>query len=564
MARKKKTAGTSTSGKSPGPEWQGGMVQLNGYVSDRGDPYRPAVICWLGPDGAMLGAQVGPPEDMRSVAVASLRDTIESPKGGRSRPPASLRIASPELAEVLRVAFPSIEVICAPTPEIDAFLAHMSAELDREFNEDRLTFGMPDVEPEALAALFRAAARLYRIQPWKIVPDDEGVLSVTCEALGLHGVAIAVIGQLGEHFGIVVFADDDDFYDYVDALEQLSRGHDEAIPRHMALNYESRDTLAKELVDAVEQNGWEIAGPKAYPWLWVFNDGAMRPPTAREVTQSEAIALALVEFLADKKALAKAFDGVKPLLRTVTVDTHAGSFEVEVGAPYEPPPVGFKPGILGDLAALLVENEVIDFDRRVALEDQLLDQFRASPEAKGVEDTQVISIILDLLANYLEATIATARAADLRELLLDVVPRKVSVPPSEARSIIEPLRAFFQFLKREHGLSTADSCLEELGEDGVGRLESALGDSSKFGMAKSFFTAGVDAGFDMETQEGIDAWLRASQGFLPGDVNFPGFGLSAPGAAKGKKRKTSKKAKKKRKKAGKNKGKKAGKKKRSR
>ena len=43
------------------------------------------------------------------------------------------------------------------------------------------------------------------------------------------------------------------------------------------------------------------------------------------------------------------------------------------------------------------------------------------------------------------------------------------------------------------------------------RLEAALSDPSKFGMAKSVFMAGREAGFDMDSPAGIDAWMRAVQ-----------------------------------------------------
>jgi hypothetical protein len=47
-------------------------------------------------------------------------------------------------------------------------------------------------------------------------------------------------------------------------------------------------------------------------------------------------------------------------------------------------------------------------------------------------------------------------------------------------------------------------------------LEPALSDTSKSGMAKSLFMGGREAGFDMGSKEGIEAWMRAMQsGPLP-------------------------------------------------
>lgn len=50
---------------------------------------------------------------------------------------------------------------------------------------------------------------------------------------------------------------------------------------------------------------------------------------------------------------------------------------------------------------------------------------------------------------------------------------------------------------------------------------------TRVGMAKSAFMAGRDAGFDMESMEGIEAWMRAQSRPLPASVGFPPFGAAA-------------------------------------
>ena len=61
-----------------------------------------------------------------------------------------------------------------------------------------------------------------------------------------------------------------------------------------------------------------------------------------------------------------------------------------------------------------------------------------------------------------------------------------------------------------------------LGDDAVKKLEAALSDTSKFGMAKSLFMGGREAGLDMNSKEGIDAWLRVMQSQpLPASMRLP-------------------------------------------
>jgi hypothetical protein len=109
----------------------------------------------------------------------------------------------------------------------------------------------------------------------------------------------------------------------------------------------------------------------------------------------------------------------------------------------------------------------------------------------------------------------------------------VSVDASEARWIIEENRAFYAFLKREFALDQANACLRALGGDAVKKLKAALSDSSNFGMAKSLLMAGRDAGFDMDTREGIEAWMRVAQGMpLPSSGWLPSLGSPPRGASK--------------------------------
>ena len=77
--------------------------------------------------------------------------------------------------------------------------------------------------------------------------------------------------------------------------------------------------------------------------------------------------------------------------------------------------------------------------------------------------------------------------------------------PDDADDAIPELIAFWQFLKREYQFSSADAILEYLHELEP-NFRDIMNDTSKFGMAKSFFMMGQKAGFDMSTQEGLNAF----------------------------------------------------------
>lgn len=52
-------------------------------------------------------------------------------------------------------------------------------------------------------------------------------------------------------------------------------------------------------------------------------------------------------------------------------------------------------------------------------------------------------------------------------------------------------------------LKNAHACLDLLGADATAELEQELSNAANFGMAKSFFMAGKDAGFDMSSEAEI-------------------------------------------------------------
>jgi hypothetical protein len=540
MAVKKRRAGV---------EWVGGISSMPAFVTGEGEPYRPEMLIWMGAEGAILGSMAGRPGELLDLACESLQSTIDRPMFGGAHVPASVRVASPELASVLRSGHPAIDIVVAPTPEIDAILAMMREHLG-EISENEQSYLSPGIGPEAVASFFRAAAGLFRARPWKVVPSDQSIFSITIGKLGLEDAAMSIIGQMGQSLGLILFSCIEDFEAYLDASRAMDHGDETALPPHFALNFERGAELGAAIRREVAEHRWEVAGTNAYPWLVAVDpDLVARPPTAREVAIAESIALALPEVLREKKALRAAWNGGEPVSRTLTVRTHAGSVEVTLRAPHGQAGVPRRPpaGLVGDLFDLARDGDEIDPDERGPLEDELVRRFAASPEARELSDVQSCRLVMDLAADYLGATIATLGPPELREIVFGIIPSHVGIDASEARSIIEENRAFYAFLKREFGLHQADACLRVLGASAVKRLESALSDTSNFGMAKSLFMAGREAGFDMDTEEGIGEWMRAMQSApLPASIRLPS--LDGPSSvdrskarAKRKKRKATRK-----------------------
>lgn len=148
-------------------------------------------------------------------------------------------------------------------------------------------------------------------------------------------------------------------------------------------------------------------------------------------------------------------------------------------------------------------------------------------DARGA-DAEDARLLLDWKWDYGDGDYATWRRADVDELLLEHLPRKLSAPPAEAASIPASLAAFAAFLAEEGLLSNRSDAAEEVGRRALAQqraFEDAMADPSRFGMAKRLFDF---AGFDSDDIVDQDALDKAVARFnsLPFEERDRILGLS--------------------------------------
>ena len=154
----------------------------------------------------------------------------------------------------------------------------------------------------------------------------------------------------------------------------------------------------------------------------------------------------------------------------------------------------------------------LDEKKAAAYREQLINLFVESPEAQALFDEGIslswADMMMDYSFGYIGVTPAQMTPDNLREILFDIFPRKVSAEPDEAPDIIRELQAFWKFLQREYQLENAGACLKVLDDRAVRRLKEEMSNPANFGMAKSFFMMGKARGFDMYTEEGLNEWME--------------------------------------------------------
>jgi hypothetical protein len=183
-------------------------------------------------------------------------------------------------------------------------------------------------------------------------------------------------------------------------------------------------------------------------------------------------------------------------------------------------------------------NGELQEKKSIQYREQLLHLFEESPEFQALLDEGIdpswTSMLLDFGIDYLGVTPPQMTPDSLREILFDIFPRKVTADANEAPAVIRELQGFWQFLQREFQLENAAACLKVLNDRAARRLKEEMNNPANFGMAKSLMMMGLERGFDMTTEEGINEWVNTYNselatggprvpipGFLPSFSNAP-------------------------------------------
>jgi hypothetical protein len=145
--------------------------------------------------------------------------------------------------------------------------------------------------------------------------------------------------------------------------------------------------------------------------------------------------------------------------------------------------------------------------------DSLIDQFLNAPEGKELSQTLPeigfwISMMIEYGYTYADATPPKMEEGDIKELLTEIFPRKVSLSePDDANGALDELKSFWRFLQREYALPKAKSILAYLDTVKEKDFKKWMFDPRRAGMAKSFFLQGKSAGFDMTDEKQANQFI---------------------------------------------------------
>jgi hypothetical protein len=171
-------------------------------------------------------------------------------------------------------------------------------------------------------------------------------------------------------------------------------------------------------------------------------------------------------------------------------------------------------------------------DAEQAYYEQASHLFSKSNEAEQVidrfGDLRWFRMFLEFGLHYRGEIVDEMMIGGVEDFVFEHIPRKISTEPEQAASIVWELTMFWEYLNRVFELPYAKSIIEWLKTDGMAaRLEAALSDSTNFGLAKSMFMSGKNAGDDMTSEKGMAEFIAAyNRSLLSGTVSAPATNVS--------------------------------------
>ena len=143
--------------------------------------------------------------------------------------------------------------------------------------------------------------------------------------------------------------------------------------------------------------------------------------------------------------------------------------------------------------------------------DDIVKQFSQSPEgqAHAVQYPEIGSWIFNLIDfgyKYEDLVLSQMTEDDMETMMEDLLPRKVGLAnKSEAEDAVPELVAFWSFLEREYNFKNAKGIITYL-LSVKDKFPDWMFDPARGGIAKNFFLSGIEAGFNMSSQEEMNTF----------------------------------------------------------
>jgi hypothetical protein len=259
----------------PGEIWEADVSPAPAWVTGEGEPYRPwltLVVSRTQNQVIVPDMSMARPDDghllrvvLRAVREAGIRpERLDVADAG-----VAARLGGPLGRAAIGVAASADGLAMIETVAESLAVAIAGPDTLRPLAR------VPGMTDDVQRALYAAAADFYRARPWRKLPSDT---PLDIRGPGDRLVHAVVMGQSGIQQGLAVYEDRT-------TLAAAMRGDEKAAARStsLAVMYGEAFEIAARDHDAIQQRGFEVAGPEAWPLVIRMEPGfAARPPLVWE------------------------------------------------------------------------------------------------------------------------------------------------------------------------------------------------------------------------------------------------------------------------------------------
>ncbi|HTO89962.1 MAG TPA: plasmid pRiA4b ORF-3 family protein [Candidatus Sulfotelmatobacter sp.] len=485
--------------------WIGGRVRSLVGEREAAGALLDIVLWFDATRDVILIAEIVFPKAPDSVIAEQLASALE--RNARHLPD-RIRVSDQAAADAIRATLPPlIPIEVGPTPELD-MLAQVFLHHAKRDGRGESYFGAGDITKAEIAALFREAAALYPLAPWRRFPDSD-VLQMDVPALGVDGACLSILGALKQEYGILIFDSFDD-YDEFGSLSAHVLGMGKAPVMlggsFVSLNFERGADIPDSMRREITAHRWPVAGPRAYPVVMpMTRSGDARTPTARDIRVACAAAAGLAELARRHRRPAPGtLSGQEVVTLTVSMPEPV---EVTMRVPHSV--------IRAEEES--AEHPISDAARARAMRQaaEQIDRFLAAPRSAAMPPDWrevarfVCECLHDTKLGYIDGRWNVFSARQIEWFMLEHYPRKVDADPRIVQRAPEILDRYFEWMGAE-GIEPAETVVrirERVERVREAFLEAAA-DPSRFGPAKSLVAAMQAVGVDPTDSRAVAAFIQ--------------------------------------------------------
>lgn len=529
---------TNRSRQQPRPLMRGSEEWIVGrrpapFLVEKPKPFRPHLILLMDPGlDLAVDTEAVPPDTPADEAARWVASALGEQNGlpvklGR---PLKLRVEDEAFAAALRARLePKLQVVSAPTPEVDRLLEHLGEYMSGR--GEPTTTGLPgdSADTRALPRFFEAAAALYRLAPWQEANDSQ-VLRLDAPDLGWEGACISIIGMLGESRGLLVYRSIENYLDFTRfaGAHTQTKGHPGLPPIHLfSINFDKPREAPAGLVRMARKQRWDVAGKDAFPYvLHIGRDGMALPLHESDFRFATACLIGLAHLLRKRRGIFS-----RPLRRPAEAEfvlkELPGAPKMRLTVPH--PEATWRWG------EETVLQHLHETEARALREAFLADARTEGRPDEWIEGADwIVEQFLAFKVGYREEAPLRWTVDLVEEFLLDHFPRKANATDAQIEALPEYVRSFLEWLGRT-GREPA-RIVERLVER-VGRLREAFlreaRNPAHFGIAKTLAKAMEREGADFSDDKAVNRFmadfnerLRDDPSLLPTPFDIEGAGGS--------------------------------------